>query len=94
MDGIVAQNGQLITAEMIEEWEAALDRDEWPDGWVNVGEIYSNGRLPSTMTKTCTLSLKVPISMKKTLDREAKEAGQSTGAFTRGLIADGLMALG
>lgn len=39
MDEIVAQNGQLITAEMINEWEAALERDEWPDGWVNVGEI-------------------------------------------------------
>lgn len=39
MNGIVAENGKVVTDEMIADWESALERDEWPSGWVNVGEI-------------------------------------------------------
>ena len=38
MKGIVAENGKVVTDEMIAGWESALERDEWPSGWVNVGE--------------------------------------------------------
>lgn len=37
--GIVAENGGVVTDEMISGWEEALERDEWPSGWANVGEI-------------------------------------------------------
>lgn len=46
MSGIVAENGQLVTGEMIECWESALEHDEWPSGWKNCGEIVE-GRLPN-----------------------------------------------
>lgn len=39
MSGIVAENGIVVTDEMFANWESALERDEWPDGWVNVGEV-------------------------------------------------------
>lgn len=39
MNGVVAENGKVVTDEMIAGWESALERDEWPSGWVNVGEI-------------------------------------------------------
>lgn len=39
MNGVVAENGKIVTDEMIAVWESALERDEWPSGWVNVGEI-------------------------------------------------------
>lgn len=45
MNGIVAENGKVVTDEMIADWESALERDEWPSGWVNVGEIVE-GKLP------------------------------------------------
>ncbi len=35
----IAENGKVVTDEMIANWESALERDEWPEGWVNVGEI-------------------------------------------------------
>lgn len=60
MNGIVAENGKVVTDEMIADWESALERDEWPSGWVNVGEIVE---------------------------------GKSTGAYARGILADGLMAI-
>lgn len=46
-NGIVAENGKVVTDEMIADWESALERDEWPSGWVNVGEVvekYIDGR--------------------------------------------------
>ena len=92
MNGIVAENGKLVTDEMIADWESALERDEWPDGWVNVGEVVE-GKLPMAAPETATLSLKVPAAMKRALEREAKAEGKSTGAFARGMLADGLMAL-
>ena len=33
MNGIVAENGKVVTDEMIADWESALERDEWPSGW-------------------------------------------------------------
>ena len=43
MNGIVAENGQIVTDEMIADWESALKRDEWPSDWANVGEITEVG---------------------------------------------------
>lgn len=74
MNGIVAENGKLVTDEMIAEWESALERDEWPTGWINVGEIVE-GRPPKAALDTVTLSLKVPAVMKRAHEREAKAGG-------------------
>ena len=92
MNGIVAENGKVVTDEMIANWESALERDEWPSGWVNVGEIVE-GKLPKAAPETVTLSLKVPVAMKRALEKEAKAEGKSTGAYARGILADGLMAI-
>lgn len=88
----VAENGKVVTDEMIADWESALERDEWPSGWVNVGEIVE-GKLPKAAPETVTLSLKVPAAMKRALEKEAKAEGKSTGAYARGILADGLMAI-
>lgn len=71
MNGIVAENGKVVTDEMIAGWESALERDEWPSGWVNVGEIVE-GKLPKAAPETVTLSLKVPVAMKRALERKRR----------------------
>lgn len=38
-------------------------------------------------------SRKVPAAMKRALEKEAKAEGKSTGAYARGILADGLMAI-
>lgn len=35
----ISGSGKVVTDEMIDCWEDALERDEWPSGWMNVGEI-------------------------------------------------------
>ena len=92
MDGIIAANGTLVTDEMIAGWEKSLENDEWPSGWVNVGEIVE-GRLPKAAPDTVTLSLKVPAGMKRALEKVAAAEGKSTGAYARGILADSLMAI-
>ncbi len=32
MSKIVAENGKVITDEIINEWENALENDQWPSG--------------------------------------------------------------
>lgn len=92
MNGIVAENGMLVTDEMIAGWETALERDEWPSGWENVGEVYE-GRLPSSMADSVTLSVKTPTPMKRVIDSEARSEGKTTSAYVRGVLADSLMAI-
>ena len=92
MNGIVAENGKVVTDEMIAGWESALERDEWPSGWVHVGDIVG-GKRPKAASATVTLSLKVPAAMTRALENEAKAEGKSTGAFARGILADGLMSM-
>ena len=43
-----AENDKVVTEDMIAEWESALERDEWPSGWVNAGGIVE-GRLPKAL---------------------------------------------
>lgn len=50
-------------------------------------------RVQAELDETVTLSLKVPAAMKRALEREAKAEGKSTGAYARGILADGLMAI-
>lgn len=39
----VTNDESAVTDEMISDWESALERDEWPSGLVNVGEIVEGG---------------------------------------------------
>lgn len=45
------ENSKVVTDEMIAGRESALERDEWPSGWVNVGEIVE-GKLPKAAPDT------------------------------------------
>lgn len=49
MNGIVAENGKVVTDEMIAGWEGAHERDEWPSEWVSVGEVVEGDLMAGTM---------------------------------------------
>lgn len=91
MGDIVAGNGRIVTNEMIAEWERALDRDEWPEGWHNVGKVI-DGKMPPTLAESVTLSVKIPAAMRSAIDKGAKAEGKSTSAYVRGILAASLMA--
>jgi len=82
MNGIVAENGMVVTDEMIADWESALERDEWPSGWVNVGEIVE-GKLPKAAPETATFSLKVLVAMKRGSASARSIPGSSRGGTPR-----------
>ena len=87
---VVAENGIRVTDEMIANWESALECDEWPTDWENVGETIE-GRLPKSKPDTITPSVKIPTPMKRAIDLEAKHEGKSIGAYVRGVLAASLM---
>lgn len=90
MSEIIAEDGTRVTDEMVDAWCEALDHDQWPQGWHNVGEVVDGGvGLPSEATQT--LSVKVPASLKRAIDRKAKGEGVSTSAFIRRALARALL---
>ena len=90
MSGIVAENGKVVTDGMIASWESALDADKWPSGWENVGDVVE-GRLPTPLSDSVTLSVKIPAPMKRVIEHEAESHGLTTSAYVRGVLADALM---
>ena len=84
----IAANGQEITEAMIDSWCDAYERGEFPEGERTVGE----GRPPLSAEKTVTLNVKVPVGMKATLAKRAKEHGTTTSAYVRGILANDILA--
>ena len=73
---------------MLDEVCAALDADEWPQGWRNVGGVV--GRPPMSPEGSAVLSVKVPPSMKRALEAKAADSGVSTSDLVRTILADSL----
>jgi hypothetical protein len=90
MGVIRTKSGHMVTEEMIDKWSEALDRDEWPEGWVNVGKVVI-GRPPMSAEGSVTLSVKVPVAMKKAIENEAKNDGLSTSDYVRSVLASELV---
>jgi hypothetical protein len=92
MDAIKTSNGQPVTEEMLDTWSSALDRDEWPNGWTNKGEIVV-GRPPLSAEGSAVLSVKIPVAMKRAIEKEAKNGGISTSDYVRSILASELLIL-
>lgn len=90
MDAIKAIDGTLVTEEMIEGWCDALDNDEWPSGWVNVGDIVS-GQPPVAATCSEPITTKVTKAMKNALVLEAEKEGISTSEAMREALTEWLL---
>ncbi len=52
-DVIATIDGKAVTEEMLDSWTAALDKDEWPKGWKNVGDVVVS-RPPMSMEECMT----------------------------------------
>ncbi|OUN45198.1 hypothetical protein B5G20_10020 [Collinsella sp. An7] len=89
----VAADGREITEEMIGRWCDAYERGEFPDGERTVGRVVY-GRPPLSNEGTAVISIKVPVGMKKAIERKAKAAGVSTSAYARAALSDKLIAVG
>lgn len=87
----IAANGQQITEGMINRWCDSYEKGEFPEGERTVGTVV-HGRPPlSNGEATVTLSVKIPIGMKKAIEDEARSEGISSSAYVRGVIADSLI---
>jgi hypothetical protein len=93
MEAIRSADGREVTEQMLSGWAAALDRDEWPEGWANIGGVVA-GRPPLSAEGSAVLSVKVPPSMKRTIEEAARQEGVTTSDFVRSLLASGLLRRG
>ncbi|MEG0476825.1 MAG: hypothetical protein RR572_04040 [Raoultibacter sp.] len=90
MESIKTADGKMVTEELLDKWCDALDHDEWPKGWNNVGKVVS-GRPPLSAEGSTVLSVKVPPAMKRAIESNAKNRGVSTSDYVRTLIANSLV---
>lgn len=86
----IAANGQEITDEMIERWCDAYERGEFPKGERTVGGVVY-GRPPLSEEGSVTFSVKIPVGMKKAIEKQAQKEGVSMGAFARSALTDRLV---
>lgn len=86
-----AEGGQEITEEMIDRWCDAYDRGEFPEGEHTTGGVVY-GRPPLSSEATVVITVKVPMGMKKAVERRAREEGVTTSAFARSALAEKLLA--
>ena len=89
----IAANGQEFTDEMIDRWCEAYDKGEFPEGERTVGPVVY-GRPPLSSEGTAVLSVKIPVGMKRAIEREAKNEGLTTSAFARKALEERLLAVG
>jgi len=90
MDAIRAENGQLVTPEMIDGWSSALDDDRWPAGEKNVGKVIV-GRPPLSTEGSAVLSVKIPPAIKRAYEQEAKDEGITTSELVRSVLVSRLL---
>jgi hypothetical protein len=38
-EDITSSDGIVVADEKITEWETALENDEWPEDWENIGDV-------------------------------------------------------
>ena len=86
----VAASGQEITEGMIGRWCDAYEKGEFPEGERSVGRVVY-GRPPLSSEGTASISVKVPVGMKRAVEQRAKSAGMSTSAYARAALADRLL---
>ena len=81
-----AVDGTAFTDDDINEWCEYYDRGEFPPGEHSTGEIV-HSRPPKKESEQVTLTVKLPIGMRKALKNYAKEKGISTSALVRNQLA-------
>ncbi len=86
----IAANGQEITEDTIDRWCDAYDRGEFPEGEHSVGKVV-HGRPPLSSEGSVTFSIKIPLGMKKAIERQAESEGVSMGAYARSALTDKLL---
>ena len=79
-----------IDEKLIEQWDESYSKGELPDGFEFAGPAHS-GRPKMYDEDMTTLTIRIPVSQKNALIKEAKKSKQSMSEYTRNLITIGMM---
>ena len=75
-------DGHEYADEDVQRWCEDYERGEFPEGEHSTGKIVY-GRPPRTDAHTTTLTVKVPVGLKKAIAAKAKQEGVTTSALVR-----------
>ena len=81
----VAENGVPVTGAMVDEWCAAYDKGELPEGYAVAG-VATVGRPPLHGERRSTMTIRLPKSQKTKLEDEARAHGVSTSTYVRRIL--------
>ena len=82
----VAEGGVPVTGAMIDEWCAAYDKGELPDGY-EVEGVVNRGRPPLHGERMSSMTIRIPHSQKVALEKEAHKHGIPTSTYVRRILS-------
>ncbi len=81
----VAEGGVPVTGAMIDEWCAAYERGELPEGY-EVEGAAAKGRPPLHGERMSSMTIRLPQTQKAALEEEARAHGVPTSTYVRRIL--------
>lgn len=91
MSDFVAISGQTVTDEMLDRLEAVYAAGEFPPGSHPVGDVIHGAPRALSAEGSATLSVKIPVAMKRAIADKAKREHVSTSEVVRAMLARSLV---
>lgn len=82
----IAEGGTVVNAEMLESWIESYDADELPEGYSFDG-LVRPGRPKLIEGEMTTMTIRVPLALKKAICREAEEQGMTASGYVREVLS-------
>lgn len=87
MSTFTALNGQTVTDEKMETWEQSYAQGTFPPGEKNLGQVINGAPRSLSPEGSETLSVKIPVAMKRAITASARNQNISTSELVRSLLA-------
>lgn len=82
----VAEGGIPVSSKMLDSWVESYKAGRLPEGYAFDGPIRP-GRPKLIEGEMATITIRIPLSLKKALTREAENAGMTTSGYVREVLA-------
>lgn len=90
MSAFAVIDGQIITDEKLNAWERGYAQGTFPEGERNLSQVIHGSPCSLSSEGSETLSVKIPVAMKRALIATAREQQLTTSELVRITLAKSL----
>lgn len=81
-----AEDGTVVSAEMLESWTESYEGGALPEGYSFDGPVRP-GRPKLIEGEMATMTIRIPLALKKAICREAEEQGMTASGYVREVLS-------